>query len=130
MNAERLCVALGALSGLASVALGAYGAHGLPAGSEVTWGKAVDYQALHALALVLVGVLAGRWPGRAVRAAGALFVAGTLLFSGSLYLLVLSGVRGLGWLTPFGGVAFMLGWLALAWAALAPGPGSRAGGNP
>ena len=70
---------------------------------------------------MLIGVLAGRWPGRAVRLAGGLLLAGTLLFSGSLYMLVVTGIRGLGWLTPFGGVAFMLGWLALAWAAFAPG---------
>lgn len=80
---------------------------------------------MHALGLVLVGLLAGRWPTRAVRVAGGLLFAGTLLFSGSLYLLVLTGARGLAWLTPFGGVAFMLGWLALAWAALAPGAAKR-----
>jgi uncharacterized membrane protein YgdD (TMEM256/DUF423 family) len=118
LSAERLFVALGALSAAASVALGAYGAHGLPDDAAVTWGKAVDYHALHAIGLVLVGLLAGRWPGPAVRVAGGLLLAGTLLFSGSLYLLVLTGVRGLGWLTPFGGMSFMLGWLALAWAAL------------
>ena len=121
MSAERLFVALGALSAAASVALGAYGAHGLPAESAVTWGKAVDYQALHALGLVLIGVLAGRWPGRAVRISGGLLLAGTLLFSGSLYLLVLTGTRALAALTPFGGIAFMLGWLALARAAFASG---------
>lgn len=70
---------------------------------------------------MLIGVLAGRWPGRAIHIAGGLLLAGTLLFSGSLYLLVATGIRGLGWLTPFGGVAFMLGWLALAWAALRTG---------
>jgi uncharacterized membrane protein YgdD (TMEM256/DUF423 family) len=120
MSTERLFVAVGALSALAAVALGAYGAHALPEARAVTWGKAVDYQMVHALGLLLVGVLAGRWSGRAVRWAGALLVTGTLLFSGSLYLLVLTGMQGLGWLTPFGGVAFMLGWLALAWAALRP----------
>ncbi len=104
MTAERLFVLLGALSAAASVALGAYGAHGLPGEAATTWGKAVDYQALHAVGLILIGLLAGRWPGRAVRVAGGLLLAGTLLFSGNLYLLVLTGVRG-------------LGWLALAWAA-------------
>ena len=106
---------------MASVALGAYGAHGLPGDAAATWGKAVDYQALHAIGLMLIGMLAGRWPGRALRIAGGLLLTGTLLFSGSLYLLVATGIRGLGWLTPFGGVAFMLGWLALAWAALRTG---------
>ena len=70
---------------------------------------------------MLIGVLAGRWPGRALRIAGGLLLAGTLLFSGSLYLLVLTGTRALASLTPFGGIAFMLGWLALAWAAFAAG---------
>ena len=121
MSTERLLVALGALSAAVSVALGAYGAHGLPGDAAVTWTKAVNYQALHAVGLVLVGLLAGRWPCRALRVAGILQLAGTLLFSGSLYLLVLTGVRGLGWLTPLGGVSFMLGWLVLAWAALRTG---------
>jgi uncharacterized membrane protein YgdD (TMEM256/DUF423 family) len=120
MNAERMFIGLGAVSALAAVALGAYGAHALPADGATTWAKAVDYQMAHALGLLLVGVIAGRWSSRAVRWAGVLLTAGTLLFSGSLYLLVLTGVRGLGWLTPFGGIAFMLGWLALAWAALRP----------
>jgi len=123
VTAERLFVGLGALSGLLSVALGAYGAHGLPVDSAITWGKAVDYQAVHGLALLAVGILAGRWPTRVLRWAGALLLAGILLFSGSLYLLVLTGIRGLGWLTPFGGIAFMAGWLALAWAAWRPGTG-------
>ena len=121
VTTERIFVALGALSALAAVALGAYGAHALPANDTTTWSKAVNYQMAHALGLLLVGVLAGRWPGLAVRWAGALLVVGTLLFSGSLYALVLTGVRGLGWLTPFGGIAFMLGWLLLAWAAWRPG---------
>ena len=70
---------------------------------------------------MLIGVLARRWPSRAVRVVGGLLLAGTVLFSGSLYLLVATGIRALGWLTPFGGVAFMLGWLTVAWAAFAPG---------
>ncbi len=122
MTAERLLVGIGALGGLTAVALGAYGAHALPTDGATTWGKAVDYQALHAVALLLAGLLAGRWQGRAVRLAGALFVAGIVLFSGSLYLLVLTGVGALAVLTPLGGIALMLGWLALAWAALRPGP--------
>ncbi|HEY5718762.1 MAG TPA: DUF423 domain-containing protein, partial [Gammaproteobacteria bacterium] len=113
-------VGLGALAALLAVALGAYGAHGVPAAALPTWEKAVDYQATHALGLLAIGVLAGRWRCRALRVAGALLLAGTLLFSGSLYLLVLTGVRALGWVTPFGGVAFLLGWLALAWAAWRP----------
>jgi uncharacterized membrane protein YgdD (TMEM256/DUF423 family) len=121
VTAERVLVALGALSALAAVALGAYGAHAVSVAGATTWAKAVDYQMTHALGLLLIGLLAGRWPDRALRVAGALLAAGTLLFSGSLYLLVLTGIGRFGWLTPFGGSAFMLGWLALAWAALRPG---------
>jgi uncharacterized membrane protein YgdD (TMEM256/DUF423 family) len=120
VTAERVLVALGALSALAAVALGAYGAHAVSVAGATTWAKAVDYQMTHALGLLLIGLLAGRWPDRALRVAGALLAAGTLLFSGSLYLLVLTGIGRFGWLTPFGGSAFMLGWLALAWAALRP----------
>ena len=75
------------------------------------------YQMYHALALLGVGLAAGRWPGGAVTAAGWLFVAGTVLFAGSLYLLALTGTRWLGAVTPLGGVAFLAGWAALAWAA-------------
>ncbi len=121
MTAERLFIGMGSFSALAAVALGAYGAHALPADGATTWAKAVDYQMAHALGLLLVGVIAGRWSSRAVRWAGMLLVTGTLLFSGSLYLLALTGLHGLGWLTPFGGIAFMLGWMALAWAAWRPG---------
>jgi uncharacterized membrane protein YgdD (TMEM256/DUF423 family) len=71
----------------------------------------------HALALLAVAWAVTRWPGPWVTSAGWLFVAGTVLFSGSLYLLALTGVRALGAITPFGGLAFILGWLALACAA-------------
>jgi uncharacterized membrane protein YgdD (TMEM256/DUF423 family) len=78
------------------------------------------YQMFHALALVAAAWAAGRGPGAVGAAtwAGWLFVAGTVLFSGSLYALALTGVRGLGAVTPFGGVAFLAGWLALALAAV------------
>jgi uncharacterized membrane protein YgdD (TMEM256/DUF423 family) len=72
----------------------------------------------HALGLLAVAWAATRWPGAGVTAAGWLFVAGTLLFSGSLYLLVLTGQRWLGAVTPLGGLAFLAGWAALAWSAL------------
>jgi uncharacterized membrane protein YgdD (TMEM256/DUF423 family) len=74
----------------------------------------------HALALLLTAALAGREPGRAVAAAGWLFVAGIVLFSGSLYLLAVTGVTILGAITPVGGVAFLAGWASLAIAALRP----------
>jgi uncharacterized membrane protein YgdD (TMEM256/DUF423 family) len=77
----------------------------------------VRYQLVHSLALLATAWAGQRWPGRFTHAAGWLFVAGIVLFSGSLYALALSGARGLGIVTPFGGVAFILGWACLAWAA-------------
>jgi uncharacterized membrane protein YgdD (TMEM256/DUF423 family) len=77
----------------------------------------VRYQLVHALALLAVAWAITRWPGRAALYAGALFIAGIVLFSGSLYLLALTGERSLGAITPFGGVAFLAGWACLAWAA-------------
>lgn len=78
---------------------------------------AARYQMYHAFALVAVAWAYTRWPGSLVTASGALFIIGTLLFSGSLYLLSLSGIKWLGAITPLGGVAFLAGWLCLAWAA-------------
>lgn len=75
---------------------------------------AARYQMYHGLALILVGVLWERWPTRALGAAAWLFLAGIVLFSGSLYALVLSGVRGLGAITPLGGVCFLAGWVVVA----------------
>lgn len=117
----RLFFTLGCLSALVGVALGAFGAHGLR--GRVTpemlnvFEVGVRYQLYHALALLAVGAIAGRLPGGALAIAGWLFVAGTVVFSGSLYLLVLSGQRWLGAVTPLGGLAFLAGWLVLAWAA-------------
>ncbi len=119
---DRLFLALGALSALLSVAAGAFGAHALRARLApellVVFETGARYQMYHALGLVAVAWSASRWPGAATTAAGWLLVAGTLLFSGSLYALALSGVRALGAVTPFGGLAFLAGWLCLAWAAL------------
>ncbi len=77
----------------------------------------VRYQLIHALAMLAVAWAGTRWASPAITAAGWLFVAGVFLFSGSLYVLCLSGIRGFGAVTPFGGVAFIAGWLALAWGA-------------
>ncbi len=117
MSARGLLVA-GAISAFVGVAAGAFGAHGLhgrisPDLLEV-FDTGVRYQMLHALALVALAALAGRWPGGAWGAAGWLFVAGTVLFSGSLYALALTGIRWLGAVTPFGGVAFLVGWVVVA----------------
>ena len=118
---ERVFFGLGALSALIAVAAGAFGAHALRA--RVTpdmlavFETAARYQMYHALGLLAVAWAAAHWPGPA-GAAGWLFVAGTVLFCGSLYLLALTGHRWLGAITPFGGLAFILGWAALVWAAL------------
>ncbi len=118
---DRLFFTLGCLSAGLAVALGAFGAHALKtrldAGLLATFEVGVRYQMAHALALLAVAWACTRWPGSAVNASGWLFVAGTVLFSGSLYALALSGVRWLGAITPLGGVAWLVAWGCLAWAA-------------
>ncbi|WP_211825222.1 DUF423 domain-containing protein [Kistimonas asteriae] len=116
---SRFYLFIAALSGLLVVALGAFGAHALEAkltaSMLVTWGKAVDYQMFHTLALAFTALLGMHYPAdRWLKLSARLFMGGTILFSGSLYLLVLTGTRSLGMITPFGGVAFMLGWLSLS----------------
>jgi len=119
---ERTFLALGALSAAISVGAGAFGAHALrtrlPEDLLVVFETGARYQMFHALGLVAAAWASGRFPGPAVAWAGWLFLAGTVLFSGSLYALALTGVRGLGAVTPLGGVAFIAGWVALAAAAL------------
>lgn len=116
---ERLFFVLGSVSAGLAVALGAFGAHALKARLApdmlVVYEVGVRYQLAHALALLAVAWACTRWPGAAVSASGWLFVAGTLLFSGSLYALALSGMRGLGAITPIGGAAWIIGWACLAW---------------
>lgn len=111
---ERFLLVFGAGSAFLAVAVGAFAAHALkatlPADLLATFEVGVRYQMYHALGLIGVGCLYGRYPSRLLAASGALFVLGTLLFSGSLYLLATSGVRALGMVTPFGGVAFLCGW--------------------
>ena len=122
MTPVRLFFALGsALAGLA-VGLGAFGAHGLrnvlSADALTTFEVGVRYHMYHALALVAVAWAATRWESSAVVVAGWMFVAGIVLFSGSLYLLVITGPRWLVFVTPLGGVAFLVGWALLAWTAV------------
>ena len=118
---ERTFALLGALSAFLSVAAGAFGAHALkarlPPDLLAHFETGARYQMFHALGLLAVAWAASRFAGAAVAWAGWLFAAGTVLFSGSLYALALTGVRALGAVTPFGGAAFLAGWLALAWAA-------------
>ena len=115
---DRVFFALGSLSGLVAVAAGAFGAHGLRSRLApdllAVFETAARYQMYHALALLFTAWAATRWPLAPVRAAGWLFVVGTVVFSGSLYLLALTGVRGFGAVTPLGGLAFLAGWLSLA----------------
>jgi uncharacterized membrane protein YgdD (TMEM256/DUF423 family) len=118
---ERLFFALGSLSALVAVALGAFAAHGLKSRLApemlAVFETGVRYQMYHALALLAAAWAHARWPGAMAAAGGWLFVAGTLLFSGSLYALALTGLRWLGPVTPLGGLAFLAGWACLAWAA-------------
>ncbi len=112
----RWPLVVGSVAMALGVALGAYGAHGLatwaPAERVATWNTAVLYHLIHGLALIVAGMWVSR--GRAFVLAAVAFCIGLLLFSGSLYALVLSGLTGLGAVTPFGGVAFLTGWGALA----------------
>ena len=120
---DRLFFAVGCLSALVAVALGAFGAHGLRGrlvpDMLMSFEIGVRYQMYHALGLLAVGLALSRWPSSAAALAGWLFIAGTVVFSGTLYLLAVSGQRWLGAVTPVGGVAFIAGWLVLAWAVWA-----------
>ena len=122
MNPMRHFVFLGAINGFLAVAFGAFAAHALKnilsAGLLEVFRTGVDYQAMHALALVAVGLLGGHaGRSRALQLAGWSFASGILLFSGSLYVMALTDIRWLGAITPFGGTAFLIGWGALAWHA-------------
>jgi len=119
---DRTFLLIGALSGTIGVAIGAFGAHGLRGRLSpemlAVFETGVRYHLYHALALLAVAALMSRIDGRLITAAGWLFTSGIVLFSGSLYLLALTGVTTLGAVTPVGGLAFMLGWACLAIAAL------------
>lgn len=121
----RVFLLLAAVAGFTGVALGAFAAHGLKgqlsAEYLAVFQTGVHYQLVHALALFGVALLADRLSGRLLKAAGVLFVVGILLFSGSLYVLTLSGLGKLGMITPLGGVCFLLGWLCLGLAAFRSG---------
>lgn len=117
MNAKGFLL-FGAAGGALSVALGAFGAHilrgRLPDSLLAVYHTASQYLIYHSLALLVVGLLLQNRPNQlGLRVSGYLFLAGSLLFSGSLYLLALSGVRGIGMITPLGGLSLLGGWLAL-----------------
>lgn len=115
-------VAIGAWLGALGVSLGAFGAHGLKAHASAEmvaiWETGARYHLIHALALVATGWACERWPGALTGGAGWLFLAGIVVFSGSLYALALTGIRTLGAITPIGGLCLIAGWVCLALAAM------------
>lgn len=115
---------IGSIAAFLAVALGAFGAHvlkqKLSAPMLANFQTGVQYQMTHAIALVVISVLSQTWGDSSwFRYAGWLFLAGIILFSGSLYALSVSGVRKLGAITPLGGLCFLAGWLCLLAAGLA-----------
>ncbi|MCZ8513507.1 DUF423 domain-containing protein [Paenibacillus filicis] len=122
---NRTFITIGAICGFLSVALGAFGAHMLK--SILTpelladYQTGVQYQMMHSLGLIGIGLASGHLKGSVhLRRAGWSMLAGIVLFSGSLYILSLTGVKMLGAITPFGGVAFLFGWLSFALAMKQP----------
>lgn len=117
---ERIFFLSGAISAFLGVTLGAFAAHGLKTRLSTEmfniFEVGVRYHMYHALALLAVAWACGRWPGSMTNLSGWLFIIGTVIFSGSLYVLSLTGVRWLGAITPLGGVAFLGGWACLVWA--------------
>ena len=115
---DKTFLLLGAVAAFLAVGLGAFGAHELRSRLSpemlAVFETGVRYHMYHALALILTSLIAGRVDGWLVRTAGWMFVAGIVLFSGSLYALALSGVTLLGAITPLGGLAFLAGWACLA----------------
>jgi uncharacterized membrane protein YgdD (TMEM256/DUF423 family) len=122
MNMDRVFFACGAASAMLAVAAGAFGAHALRARLTpehlAIFETGARYQIYHALALLAVAWAVSRWPGPLPVYAGWLFVGGSVVFSGSLYTLALTGARWWGAVTPIGGVAFLAGWLCLVLMAV------------
>lgn len=121
MASANLFLFLSAISGFLSVAFGAFGAHALKASLDdyhlKVFHTGVEYQFYHTFALALVGLLLVRADQPLVRWSGYSFLAGILIFSGSLYLLALTRVGKWGAVTPIGGLAFLIGWALLAYSA-------------
>ena len=122
---DRLFFILACLSAFVAVAAGAFGAHALR--GKLTpdalnaFEVGVRYQFYHALALLAVAWASSHWPNSNAAIAAWLFVAGTILFSGSLYVMSLTGIQSLGMVTPIGGLLFIAGWLYLAWTIFQAG---------
>ncbi|WP_409524220.1 DUF423 domain-containing protein [Nitrincola sp. MINF-07-Sa-05] len=120
--ASRQTLLCAALLGMMAVMLGAFGAHALSNVLELrmqqVYQTAVQYQFWHALALLATGILQRVCDVSLLKVAALLFLAGVLLFCGSLYLMALTGIRQLGMITPLGGILFILGWAFLAWSVI------------
>jgi uncharacterized membrane protein YgdD (TMEM256/DUF423 family) len=119
---DKTFLLLGAVAAFLAVTLGAFGAHALRGRLSpemmAVFQTGVQYHMYHALALILVSATMGRMSGWLIQTAGWCFAAGIVLFSGSLYLLAATGVTILGAVTPIGGLAFLIGWACLAFAAI------------
>ncbi|WP_079528429.1 DUF423 domain-containing protein [Halobacillus hunanensis] len=118
----KLFLILGIINGFFAVALGAFGAHGLEGKvSEKAlgqWGKAVDYQMFHTMALLVTGLLMSKIQTGMMTSAGWFFFIGILLFSGSLYIYAPTGIKTFAMITPLGGLSFLIGWILLGYAVL------------
>ena len=122
MHMGRRLVIVGAFLGLSGVVMGAFGTHALEGllktnGRQSTYDTAVQYQFIHALAILFVSSAIRRWPVGLASAAGVLFLIGTVLFSGSLYILAIFNLPIMGAVAPIGGIALILGWLCLGLVA-------------
>jgi uncharacterized membrane protein YgdD (TMEM256/DUF423 family) len=119
---DRFFYAAGSLMAFLAVALGAFAAHALKLRLSQDmlniFETAVRYHMYHSLALLAVAWATSRWPQSSAPLAGWSFIFGIIVFSGSLYILSLTGIRWLGAITPIGGVSFLIGWLVLFWAAI------------
>ncbi len=117
----NIWLVIGAVNGLLAVAAGAFGAHGLQGRIDAhaleIWETGARYQMYHALAIGLAAFAIRGASATAAQAAASFFLAGIVLFSGSLYVMALTGIRALGIVTPFGGLSFLVGWAALVYAA-------------
>lgn len=118
---DRFFISAGSISAFVAVLAGAFGAHALRARISpehlVTFETGVRYQMYHALALLAVAWVVTRTPSPMAFWAGRLFIVGTVVFSGSLYLIALTGIGRFGLITPLGGLAFLVGWVCLALSA-------------
>jgi uncharacterized membrane protein YgdD (TMEM256/DUF423 family) len=112
---HRVFLCAGAILGFLAVAAGAFGTHGLEGSLTparlATFETAARYQMVHALALVLLGLAAAHWPRTSWAGPGLAFIGGTIVFSGSLYVLAVTGMSWLGMIAPIGGVGLLAGWL-------------------